>query len=68
MEKAASEISFVAKSISFLFVLLALLLAVCAFAGIFAGFNEGIWALSVMFGMVLGLCLARFVVLEKTRR
>lgn len=67
MEKAASDISSVARGISFLFVLLALLLVICVFTGTFAGFDEGIWALSVLFGMVLGLVLARIVVLEKAR-
>lgn len=67
MKKVASDISSVARGIAFLFVLLALLLVVCVFTGTFAGFDEGIWALSILFGMALGLVLARVVVLEKAR-
>lgn len=68
MEDIASEFSVLVRAICAVGGLLALVLAACVFTGTFAGFDEGIWALSVLFGMVLGLVLARIVVLNKVRR
>lgn len=67
LEKVASELSFVAGAVCAVIALLCLVLTACVLAGVFTGFDEGIWALSILWGMVLGLCLARFVVLEKVR-
>lgn len=65
MEDVASEFSVITRAICAVGGFLALVLAACVFTGTFAGFDEGIWALSVLFGMVLGLVSARVVVLEK---
>ena len=66
-EQIASELSSATRAVFTVMALLVLLLAACVFTGIFAGFDEGVWALSILFGMVLGLVLARVVVLEKVR-
>lgn len=67
LKKVATELSSIAEAVCTVMVLLSLVLFACVFTGIFAGFDEGIWALSILFGMVLGLVLARVVVLDKVR-
>lgn len=67
LELVASEFSVITRAVCAVGGLLALVLAACVFTGTFAGFYEGIWALSILFGMVLGLVLARVVVLDKVR-
>lgn len=67
LDLIASEFSVITRAICAVGALLALVLAACVFTGTFAGFDEGIWALSILFGMALGLVLARTLVLEKVR-
>lgn len=67
LDLVASELWSVTRAIFTVMALLSLLLTACVFTGTFAGFDEGIWALSILFGMALGLVLARILVLEKLR-
>ncbi len=67
LKKVATELSSIAGAVCAVIALLCLVLTACVLAGVFTGFDEGIWALSILWGMVLGLVLARLVVLEKVR-